>query len=128
MTKKFENYRCDVCGNIVSVRKNGVGELTCCGKKMTLLGESDTEAGMEKHKPVLSKIGDDTYRIVVGSTPHPMTPEHFIEWVEVSTNQNEKIAKFFAPGDAPEFKLTVSGKITGVRAYCNIHGLWITKV
>ncbi|MDR2760698.1 MAG: desulfoferrodoxin FeS4 iron-binding domain-containing protein [Rickettsiales bacterium] len=128
MAKKFENYRCDVCGNIVSVRRGGAGELSCCGKKMTLLEEFDVEAGAEKHKPIASKIGDGAHRIAIGSTPHPMTSEHFIEWAEATTDQNEKIIKFFAPGDAPEFKAVVSGKITEVRAYCNIHGLWLTKI
>jgi superoxide reductase len=76
----------------------------------------------------VSDEGKNMRRITVGSVLHPMTPEHFIEWVEVSTDQNERIAKFFTPGDVPEFKATTLGKITAIRAHCNLHGLWLTDI
>jgi desulfoferrodoxin-like iron-binding protein len=34
--KVGEVYRCEVCGNIVEVRKVGGGELVCCGQPMIL--------------------------------------------------------------------------------------------
>ena len=34
MTKVQEVYKCEVCGNIVEVRKAGDGELVCCGEPM----------------------------------------------------------------------------------------------
>lgn len=30
-----EIYKCDICGNIVEVKKVGGGELVCCQKVMT---------------------------------------------------------------------------------------------
>ncbi|MDD4526874.1 MAG: desulfoferrodoxin FeS4 iron-binding domain-containing protein [Candidatus Margulisbacteria bacterium] len=29
-----EVYKCDICGNVVEVKKVGGGELVCCGKPM----------------------------------------------------------------------------------------------
>lgn len=31
-----EVYRCEICGNVVEVKKVGGGELVCCQKPMTL--------------------------------------------------------------------------------------------
>ena len=30
-----EIYKCDICGNVVKVKKVGGGELVCCQKPMT---------------------------------------------------------------------------------------------
>jgi superoxide reductase len=106
------------------VKHGGGGDLVCCGKKMTPMEITKNDVGEEKHLPVVENIGYGKYQIIVGSTRHPMTPEHYIEWVEVSTSKNEKIIKFFDPGDSPEFIATISGKITKVEALCNTHGLW----
>jgi desulfoferrodoxin-like iron-binding protein len=34
--KVGEVYRCEVCGNVVEVKKVGGGELVCCDQPMTL--------------------------------------------------------------------------------------------
>lgn len=34
--KVGEVYRCEVCGNVVEVKKVGGGELVCCGQPMVL--------------------------------------------------------------------------------------------
>jgi superoxide reductase len=122
--KKFDNYKCEICGNMVFVKQSGRGELVCCGKKMKLVEATKSETGGEKHLPVVENIGDGKYQVTIGSVHHPMTSEHYIEWVEVLTDKMEKIIKFFEPNESPEFTLTTSGKIVNVEAYCNIHGLW----
>ena len=33
--KKYESYRCDICGNVVEVQEVGGGELHCCGQAMS---------------------------------------------------------------------------------------------
>ncbi len=33
--KKYESYRCDICGNVVEVQEVGGGELHCCGQTMS---------------------------------------------------------------------------------------------
>jgi desulfoferrodoxin-like iron-binding protein len=36
--KEGEKYRCNVCGNEVTVNKVGGGTLVCCGEDMELIG------------------------------------------------------------------------------------------
>lgn len=36
--KTGEHYRCNVCGNEVTVTKVGGGTLICCGQEMELIG------------------------------------------------------------------------------------------
>lgn len=36
MTKINQIYKCNICGNVVKVIKNGKGELICCGQPMEL--------------------------------------------------------------------------------------------
>ncbi len=35
--KEGEVYKCDLCGNVVEVKKAGGGELYCCGEPMKLV-------------------------------------------------------------------------------------------
>ena len=37
MTEVNEIYKCEICGNIVKVTHNGVGQLVCCGEPMKLM-------------------------------------------------------------------------------------------
>ena len=39
MTKEGEIYKCEICGNVVSVVKSGGGVLVCCGQDMNLVNE-----------------------------------------------------------------------------------------
>ena len=82
MTNRNEVYRCAVCGNIVEVLHAGAGTLTCCGQPMKLMKENTVDAATEKHVPVIEKI-DGGYKVKVGSVEHPMTEEHYIEWIEL---------------------------------------------
>jgi len=36
VTTVGQTFRCEICGNVVEVKKVGGGELVCCGKPMTL--------------------------------------------------------------------------------------------
>jgi superoxide reductase len=36
MTNRKEIYRCSICGNVVQVLHEGVGQLVCCGLPMEL--------------------------------------------------------------------------------------------
>ena len=110
-----------ICGEIIEVLHDGPTPV-CCGKPMTLLKENTTDAAKEKHVPVVEKI-DGGYRVSVGSVEHPMTPDHYIQWVELLT-PNGVLRRYLTPEDKPvaEFK-TDSTDVTA-RAYCNLHGLW----
>ncbi len=122
MTKKFEVYKCEVCGNIVEVLHEGAGELVCCGQPMKLLEEKTEEEGNEKHKPIIEE-NEEGVTIKVGSVPHPMEEEHYIEWIEIFTDKGRS-KKFLKPGDKPEAVFPVKVKNISARAYCNVHGLW----
>ena len=122
MTKKLEVYKCEICGNIVELLHEGVGELVCCGQPMKLFQEKTEDQGQEKHVPVIEKT-DDGIKVKVGSVPHPMQEDHYIEWIEVI--DGEKVCrKFLKPGDQPEVEFETKSDDVRVREYCNIHGLW----
>ena len=125
MTEKKQIYKCEICGNIIEVLDEGQGELICCGQPMKLQTENTTEASNEKHIPVIEK--DDKGVIVkVGSIEHPMDEEHYIEWIEISTEKGSS-KKFLKPGDLPQAKFPVKTENVKARAYCNLHGLWKSK-
>lgn len=125
MTKNFEIYKCEICGNIVEVLHDGVGKLVCCGKPMILQKENTVEAAKEKHVPIIEK-NEEGVKVKVGSVPHPMTSEHYIEWIEISTEKGES-KKFLKPGENPETNFPVKNKKVKSREYCNLHGLWKSK-
>ena len=117
-------YKCDICGNIVEVLHVGGGELVCCGQPMKLLEEKLSDAGQEKHVPVIEPAADEV-RVKVGSVPHPMEKEHYIEWVEVISG-GDSCRHFLEPGDKPEAGFGIKGKKLAAREYCSVHGLWKT--
>lgn len=125
MTKLNEIYKCNICGNIVEMVHTGAGELVCCGQPMELQNPKTKDEGQEKHVPVV-EISGDTVIVNIGETEHPMTEEHYIEWVEVITNARV-YRKTFTPGEKPFAKFFTPEEVTEVRIYCNIHGLWKNK-
>jgi len=122
MTKKLEIYKCEICGNIVEVVHEAGGVLVCCGKPMVLQKENSVDASIEKHVPVLNEV-EEGVEILVGSIAHPMTEEHYIEWVEIQTEKGNS-RKYLTPGQEPKVFFPVKNKVVNVRIYCNLHGLW----
>jgi len=122
MAKRYEVYKCEVCGNMVEVLHGGAGQLVCCGKPMKLLVENTTDAAKEKHVPVIEKL-DDGFLVKVGSVAHPMLEEHFIEWIELLVD-GRVCRAWLKPGDKPEARFWVKGEQVSAREHCNLHGLW----
>ena len=122
MTERLEIYRCEICDNVVEMQHGGMGELICCGEEMKLYEANTVDAAVEKHVPVVEKA-EGGVRVKVGSVPHPMTEEHYIEWVQVIEGERT-CRKYLKPGDAPEAVLCGEGPNLTARAYCNLHGLW----
>ena len=122
MAKKLEIYKCEKCGNIVEVLFVGGGELVCCGQPMTLLEEQTADSSTEKHVPLIEKI-DGGYKVTVGSTIHPMTDEHHIEWIELLAD-GVSYKKFLDPTGEPVAVFMVEASAVTAREHCNIHGLW----
>jgi len=99
----------------------------CCGEEVIKLIPNTVEASNEKHLPEVTMSGD-TMCVQVGSVPHPMVDEHFIQFVYVET-ENGGQRKCLNPGDEPKVEFSfVKDKPTAVYEYCNIHGLWKTEV
>ncbi len=124
MEVKF--YRCRHCGNIATKLTDSGIAMFCCGEEMKALVANTTDAAVEKHVPVVEKI-DTGVKVVIGSNPHPMTEEHYIEWVYLATEKGGQI-HHFKPGDQPEviFDLDNDQPLV-VYEYCNLHGLWQGK-
>lgn len=122
MTERLQIYKCEVCGNIVEVLHEGKGELVCCGKPMVLQVENTVDAAVEKHVPVV-EIQEDGVLVKVGEVAHPMTEEHYIEWVQVIAG-DRSYRIFLKPGIDPQGKFTVPREGITAREYCNLHGLW----
>jgi len=122
MAKQYEIYKCEICGNVVEILHGGKGELVCCSEAMKLLEEQTAEQAKEKHVPVVEKT-DNGIKITVGSTPHPMEEKHYIEWIQIITDQGS-CKKFLHLGDVPEAEFTGVQGLKKVREYCNVHSLW----
>ena len=125
MIEQKQIYKCNICGNIVEVLHQGVGTLVCCGQSMKLMEEKIKDVGNEKHVPIIEK-NEEGVKVKVSSIPHPMTEEHHIEWIEISTENGES-KKFLKPEESPEATFPVKNKNVKSREYCNLHGLWKSK-
>ena len=122
--RKMKFCKCDVCGKIVALVKETSVDTVCCGQPMRELVPGTTDGAAEKHVPVCKQEGN-TVTVTVGAVAHPMTDDHFIEWIFLETaNGNQR--KALKPGDRPEavFALVPSDTVKSASAYCNIHGLW----
>jgi len=124
MTAKLEIYKCVKCGNVVEVLVAGGGTLVCCGEDMKLLDEKNKEGAGEKHLPVIEPK-DNGVLIKVGSVPHPMDADHWIQFIEVIRKDGKVGRRDLNPGDKPEAFFSIKpGEITAVRELCSKHGLW----
>ena len=120
-------YKCEICGNIVSVIEGGDGALVCCGEEMKLFEEKRSGEGMEKHLPVIS--GESNKVIVkVGSAEHPMEESHYIQLIQLLNSKGIIAEKRLMPGEKPEAEFIVKDRENIIaRALCNVHGLWATE-
>lgn len=117
-------FKCAHCGNIITYVKDKGVPVICCGEKMNELKPNTVDASTEKHLPIIT-LNNNVVMVKVGSVPHPMTQEHFIEWIAVET-QNGLLIKHLSWDDyaAAEFILTPDEKVLAAYAFCNLHGFW----
>lgn len=121
-------FICKHCGNMVGMIYNSGVSMVCCGEPMTELKANTVEASQEKHLPVVT-IDGNIVKVKVGSVEHPMTEEHHIAWIYLETAQGGQRKKLTVGGKPEaEFALTDGDKVLGAYEYCNLHGLWLTKV
>lgn len=125
MKAKVSFYRCEICGNLVGLIHDGGGELVCCGQPMEELEPNTVDASKEKHVPVAVRKDGKIY-VEVGSVAHPMTEEHYIEWIAIITDEGtERIS--LSPNSEPK-AVFCDRENAEVYAYCNLHGLWKSEV
>ena len=94
--------------------------------------------GKEKHIPQIIVTDDcglipDVCRDVhvkVGSVPHPMTDDHYIQWIDAYVNKKFLARYMLTPGVQPAVGLHLKKEQTGtltVIESCNKHGRWIAE-
>lgn len=117
-------YICQHCGNIISMIEDHGVPVFCCGEPMQQMVPGTTDAAQEKHVPVCETSGNKI-TVSVGSVEHPMTPEHYIQWICLITNQGCHY-KLLKPTDPPKacFLLCQDEQMEEVYAFCNLHSLW----
>ena len=117
-------YRCQYCGQIVAIVNDTGMPIICCGEVMEGMVPGTTDASLEKHVPVF-EVKDNKVNVTVGSVEHPMTEDHYIEWIAIQTREGNQ-RKLLKPGDKPkaEFALVDGDEVLAVYAYCNLHSLW----
>lgn len=121
---KTSFYFCPICGNVIlRVINSGVTPV-CCNQPMLELKPNTIDASQEKHVPVITHLGKGHYRVTIGSEPHPMTEEHHIQFIYLATEHGGQLRYLSVGSPATADFIDCEDKITGVYAYCNLHGLW----
>ena len=121
-------YRCPICGNIAVKVFDSGKPLVCCGVEMEELVADVTDAALEKHVPAVTREGD-VLHVNVGSVDHPMTPEHYIQFICLVTDSSYQVHPL-TPEDAPHADFFVGAGETPLKVYefCNIPGLWVKEL
>lgn len=119
-------FKCPICGNII-ISKEGKTS-SCCHNELIEIKANTSEAATEKHIPIVN-MEKNIITIAVGEIPHPMTEEHYIQWIYIVTNLRE-IKYNLKPNDKPEVKLTLEKNeiLKEVYSYCNLHSLWLNEL
>ena len=124
MKAKF--YICNHCGNLVTTIHNAGVPLVCCGENE----RAGSQYGGSQRRE--ASAGGRAFRQSShghsGRGGAPMADVHYIQWIFVETENGGQI-RYLNPGQAPNavFELG-SEKPVAVYAYCNLHGLWMTKL
>ena len=115
--KRSKMYVCPVCGNVIF--SSGEAVISCCG--ITLIPEEAEEADGE-HAIRIERVEDEYYI----TADHEMTKEHYLSFFAAITDNGIQLVKLYPEGNAEaRFKIN---RTYAVYAYCNRHGLFMTKL
>jgi len=116
--------KCALCGNVVELIKDTGMPVICCGQNMTELVPGTSDGAHEKHVPIAIVNGNKVC-VKVGSTEHPMTDTHYIEWIAIETSKSVHRI-YLSPNQCPraDFVLIDGEHFVSAYAYCNLHELW----
>lgn len=117
-------FKCKACGQFVAAVDKKACPIKCCGEAMEEITANSVDAAKEKHVPEVTVEGN-IVKVTVGSTLHPMTDAHLIEWIMLVSKEGVQ-RKVLTADSKPyaEFALTENDQPYEVLAYCNLHGLW----
>ncbi|MDO4270653.1 MAG: desulfoferrodoxin family protein [Eubacteriales bacterium] len=121
-------FKCMHCGNIIEMVEDHGVPVYCCGEPMKEFKAGETDGAQEKHVPVV-EVDGDTVRANVGEVTHPMSEEHHISFIWLVTDKGIYRRALPHTG-APEASFRVAADETpeAVYEFCNLHGLWRTKI
>lgn len=119
-------YKCKKCNKTITAMDTDSNTLNCCSEQMEELIPGSVEAAKEKHIPVVSK--ENGYFVTVGEIEHPMTTEHYIEWIAFELDDGSVKKMNLKPNEKPIAHLETEQKVKAVYAYCNLHGLWKVEI
>ena len=119
-------YICKHCGKVITLLNDVKVPTICCGEPMEELVGNTTDAALEKHVPVVEQKDNQVF-VRVGEVEHPMTEEHYIEWIVVETEKQTYIQKL-QPNQKPEATFITQEPIVCAYSYCNLHSLWKKEI
>jgi len=125
---KARFYRCNLCDQLVLVLDKRVSPLICCGSEMEYLTSRNDDQVKEKHVPSYVRNGNEV-TVSVGSTLHPSSKEHYIDWVAILTNKGYQV-KYISRNELPitKFFLDKDEELLSIYSYCNLHSLYEKKI
>ena len=120
-------YICQKCGSLKYHDEKSGEKPICCNEVMSEVPVFEGDASIEKHLPIY-KFENNKAIVNVSDIEHPMTEEHFIQWIAIETANGFK-KKNLTSNDKPyaEFELLDNEKVIAAYAYCNLHGLWVAN-
>ncbi|MGL6063514.1 MAG: desulfoferrodoxin family protein [Fusobacteriaceae bacterium] len=124
--KRYDMFKCEKTNTVIEIL---VSEEACNEiHGFTKLEEKTQDASTEKHVPYVEEH-EEGYFVKVGKeTAHPMTEEHYIQFIEIVIDGDRLYRKYLKPGEEPAACFKVKkGTSVVAREYCNIHGLWKNK-
>ncbi|MGL4949255.1 MAG: desulfoferrodoxin family protein [Anaeroplasmataceae bacterium] len=117
-------YRCNKCHNVITHLYKSPIDVICCGEKMKELVPNTVDAAVEKHVPVVT-VKDNLVNIKIGSVIHPMTKEHYIDFIIIHTDKSAIVKKLTLDSSLDiNYQLDPNEKLVNVYEYCNLHLLW----
>jgi len=126
VSRMMEIMRCNLCGKLAMIVRDGGRRTICCDQLMEKLVEQGDEQGTEPlHVPVVEKAKEGI-KVRVPGVADPMKEDHYIEWIEVTQGDLLHV-KGLKPGDKPEAGFPVTNTRVKVRVYCEKHGIWSNK-
>ena len=113
-------FKCNECGKFLAA----VDQDMKAPEGYTAVDANSTDAATEKHVPVVELQRDGhVINVTVGEVEHPMTAEHYIEWIALEAEGRLEF-HYLKPGQTPTTFFAGGVKSGTVYAYCNLHGLW----